>query len=223
MFDGLAPAFGFGFIAGVMPGPLQTFLLLQTLQRGARGGMWVLPAPLVSDGPIIAVCLLVLSQADPGLLRGLSLAGGLFLVYLARESWLSLSLKGATLNNGRDDDAVDQRVRSVAARHSGPALLGRAALINALGPGPWIFWGTVMGPMLVRQWQVSVAAGLAFLAAFYGTMVTILSAQLLLFSFARRLGPKIARAGTWLGLGLLVVFAILLILFGIGVIDRYGV
>ncbi len=31
MLDGLAPALAFGFIAGVMPGPLQTFLLLQSL------------------------------------------------------------------------------------------------------------------------------------------------------------------------------------------------
>ncbi len=223
MLDGLAPAFGFGFVAGVMPGPLQTFLLLQTLQRGARGGMWILPAPLVSDGPIIAVCLLALSRAGPGLLRGLSLAGGLFLVYLAREGWLSLTRKEAAKPDGGGDHAIDRRVRSITARHSGLALLGRAALINALGPGPWIFWGTVMGPVLVRQWHASAASGLAFLAAFYGTLVAILTAQLLLFSFARRLGPKIARAGTWLGLGLLAVFAALLILFGIGAIDRYGI
>ena len=61
MLDGIAPAFGFGFVAGVMPGPLQSFLLLQTLQRGARGGAWILPAPLLSDGPIIAVCVLASS------------------------------------------------------------------------------------------------------------------------------------------------------------------
>ncbi len=214
MFDGIAPALGFGFVAGVMPGPLQTFLLLQTLQRGARGGAWVLPAPLVSDGPIIAVCLLLLSQAGPGWLRGLSLAGGLFLFYLARESWRTLR---------RDDTAVDERLRDVALRHQGLGLLARAALINALGPGPWLFWGTVMGPMLIQQWRVSAGHGLAFLAAFYGVLVAMLAAQLLLFSFAHRLGPRIARAGTWLGLTLLVVFAILLILFGVGVIERYGI
>ncbi len=213
MLDGIAPALGFGFVAGVMPGPLQSFLLLQTLQRGARGGVWILPAPFLSDGPIIAVCLLVLSQAGPAWLRGLSLAGGLFLLYLARESWLSL----------RRDVAVDEHLRDVATKHQGPALLARAALINALGPGPWLFWGTVMGPMLIQLWRQSPGHGVAFLAAFYGTLIAMLTAQLLLFSFARRLGPKIARAGTWLGLTLLVVFATLLILFGLGAIDRYGV
>ncbi len=216
MLDAIVPALGFGFVAGVMPGPLQTFLLLQTLQRGARGGMWILPAPLLSDGPIIAVCLLVLSQAGQGLLRGLSLAGGLFLVYLARESWQGLRV------SPEGDAAVDERVRSVAAKHDGWALTARAALINALGPGPWIFWGTVMGPMLVQLWRASTAHGVAFLATFYGTLIAMLAAQLLLFAFARRLGPRIARAGTWLGLALLILFAIVLILFGIGAIDRYG-
>ncbi len=218
MLDALIPALGLGFIAGVMPGPLQTFLLLQTLQRGIRGGMWILPAPLLSDGPIIAACLLLVSQAGPGWMRGLSLAGGLFLVYLASESWRSLTLK----RGDRDAAAVDEQVKSVAARHHGPALLARAALINALGPGPWIFWGTVMAPMLIRQWRVSASYGLAVLLGFYGTLIATLTAQLLLFSFARRLGPRIVRAGTWVGLGLLVVFAILLMLYGIGAIDRYG-
>ncbi len=212
MIDAIVPALGFGFIAGVMPGPLQSFLLVQTLQRGARGGAWILAAPLLSDGPIIAVCLLVLSQAGTGWLRGLSLAGGLFLLYLAFESWRAL---------GRDG-AVDERLRAVAARYSGPALTARAALINALGPGPWLFWGTVTGPMLIGFWRTSPGHGLAFLATFYGILVAMLAVQLLLFAFARRLGPKIARAGTWLGIALLIVFAGLLILFGLGAIDRYG-
>jgi len=213
MLDAIALALGFGFVAGIMPGPMQTFLLLETLNRGARGGLWILPAPLLSDGPIIAVCLLVLSQAGPGWLRGLSLAGGLFLVYLALESWRA---------QRRDDAASHQRAQSVAARRGGPSLMIRAALINALGPGPWVFWATVTGPILMQQWRVSAAHGLAFLATFYVTLIALLAAQLLLFSFARRLGPRIVRAGTWLGIGLLAVFAALLILFGIGVIDRYG-
>ena len=222
MVDAIAPALAFGFVAGVMPGPLQTFLFLQTLQRGARGGAWILPAPLLSDGPIIAVCLLVLSQVGPAWLRGLSLAGGLFLLYLARESWLSLRVGPKGGEEDAFDGEVDERLRSVVARHRGSALLARAVLINGLGPGPWLFWGTVMGPLLIQLWRQSPGRGVAFLVAFYGTLVGLLTTQLLLFSFARRLGPRVARAGTWLGLVLLLVFAVLLILFGIGAIDRYG-
>ncbi len=219
MLDNIAPAFGFGFIAGVMPGPLQTFLLVQTLQRGARGGAWILPAPLISDGPIIVVCLLLLSQFNQGWLRGLSLLGGLFLIYLARESWRELK---ATQPTARDDAVADDEVRNIAAKYSGWALTGRAALINALGPGPWLFWGTVMGPLTIQLWRVSPGHGLAALGAFYSMLVGLLTVQLLVFSYARRLGPKFARAGTWLGIVLLIGFAVLLILFGVGAIDRYG-
>ncbi len=210
MLDGLAPALAFGFIAGVMPGPLQTFLLLQSLRRGL-GGLWVVPAPLVSDGPIIVVCLLILSQAGEGLLRGLAATGGLFLIYLAWESWRGL----------RRDAGDDEQVLSLATR-DGWALLARAATINFLGPAPWVFWGTVMGPLLVGQWRQSAGRGLAFLAVFYGTFMTIMVVELLLFSSARRLGPRIARAGTWLGIVLLAVFAVLLLLYGAGVTERHG-
>lgn len=213
MLESLAPAFGLGFIAGVMPGPLQTFLMLQTLQRGPRAGAWVVPSPLISDGPIIAACLLVLSQAGPRLLRGLALLGGLFLIHLARESWRSL--KG-------EADPTDSRVREVAAGYQGPALLGRAVLVNMLSPGPWIFWGTVTGPLLVQQWRLSAGRGVAFLAAFYGTLMALLVAQLLIFAFARRFGPRVTSAGAWLGMALLAVFAGLLILYSLGMIERYS-
>ena len=212
MLDGLAPALAFGFIAGVMPGPLQSFLLLQSLRRGVRGGLWVLPAPLLSDGPIIAVCLLVLSRAGEGLLRTLAACGGAFLLYLAWESWRGLK---------RDGAGADERVKSLAAR-DGWALLTRAAVINGLGPGPWVFWGTVMGPMLVRLWRQSPGRGLAFLALFYGTFLAILVAQTFLFSTARRLGPRIVRGGTRIGIALLAAFAVLLLLYGAGVTDRHG-
>ncbi|MCP3958202.1 MAG: LysE family transporter [bacterium] len=218
MLDSLVPALGFGFIAGIMPGPLQSFLLLQTLRHGPRGGAWILPAPLLSDGPIIVVCLAVLSQAGSGLLRGLALCGGLFLIYLAWESWRALRADGAR----PDARSADEQISATSAGHSGRALLVRAALINGLGPGPWIFWGTVMGPLLIQQWRLSPGRGLAFLGGFYGTLIALLALQLALFTFARRLGPRIARGGSWLGRALLLVFAALLILYGLGAIDRFG-
>ena len=213
MLEVLAPAIALGFIAGLMPGPLQSFLLLQTLRHGPRRAGWIVAAPLLCDGPIIAASLLVLNQAGDGLLRGLALVGGLFLVYLSWESFRGL----------REETGPDQQVAEVSAGTSGWALLIRAALISGLGPAPWVFWGTVTGPLLVQYWRSSIGHALAFLISFYGIFIALLVAQLLLFSFARRLGPKITRGGAWLGLGLLIVFALLLLLYGLGAIDRFGV
>ncbi|MEE8525155.1 MAG: LysE family transporter [Thermoanaerobaculia bacterium] len=213
MLESFGPALVLGFAAGVMPGPLQTFLLLQTFRNGPRAGLHVLPAPLISDGPIIAVCLLVLNQAGEVVLRALAFCGGLFLLYLVLETWRGLH---------RDEAAADGRQEAATEAPRGWKVLARAALINGLGPGPWLFWGTVMGPMLIEHWRLSAARGLAFLGTFYGTLIGLLGVQLLLFAYARRRGPRIARAGTWLGMGLLAVFATLLALYGAGVIDRYS-
>src|SRR5215216_4817245 len=67
---------GYGFAAGVQPGPLQTYIISQTLTKGWRRSLPAAFAPLISDGPIIAICLLVLSQVPLWLQRFLYIAGG---------------------------------------------------------------------------------------------------------------------------------------------------
>jgi threonine/homoserine/homoserine lactone efflux protein len=52
---------GYGFAAGAQPGPLQTYIISQTLLRGWSRTLPAALAPLISDGPIITICLLVLS------------------------------------------------------------------------------------------------------------------------------------------------------------------
>jgi threonine/homoserine/homoserine lactone efflux protein len=173
----------------------------------------VLPAPLLSVGPIIAVCLLVLSQAGEVLLRALAFCGGLFLVYLVVDTWRGLR---------RGEATVDGRLDVAAAATSGWKITARAVLINGLGPGPWLFWGTVMGPMLIEHWRLSAGRALAFLGLFYGILIGLLGIQLALFAYARRLGSRVARAGTWLGMALLAVFAAVLAAYGAGIIDRFG-
>ncbi len=74
---------GYGFAAGVQPGPLQTYIISQTLTKGWRRVLPAAFAPLISDGPIITICLLVLSQVPLWLQRFLYIAGGLFVLYLA--------------------------------------------------------------------------------------------------------------------------------------------
>src|SRR5829696_5042588 len=74
---------GFGFAAAVQPGPFQTYLISQALSKGWKRTLPAALAPLVSDVPIIAICLLVLSRVPIWLQRFLYIAGGLFILYLA--------------------------------------------------------------------------------------------------------------------------------------------
>jgi threonine/homoserine/homoserine lactone efflux protein len=145
-------------------------------------------APLLSDGPIIALSLLVLSKLPDWWQRLLHVASGLFLFYLAYSAFLSW--------RGYDDtqDSVIQ-----ASEHG----VLKASLMNTLGPGPYLFWGLVTGPILLASWRRSPALGLAFLLAFYASMVAALAAVILVFGTARQLGPRVNR--TLLGLSALAL------------------
>jgi threonine/homoserine/homoserine lactone efflux protein len=148
---------------------------------------------LLSDGPIIALCLLVLSRVPDWLQRLLHFASGLFLFYLsysAYRSWQCFDNSQLTAPQ--------------------PASRGilQAALMNALSPGPYLYWTLVTGPILLAGWRQSPALGAGFLIAFYATMIAGLTAIVLVFGMARNLGPRVTRA-------LLGLSAIALLGFGL--------
>jgi len=86
----LLQGIGYGFAAASQPGPFQTYLISQTLTRGWKRTLPAALAPLLSDGPIILICILVLSQVSDWFQRILYVAGGIFILYLsygAFNSW----------------------------------------------------------------------------------------------------------------------------------------
>lgn len=189
----LIQGIGYGFAAASQPGPFQTYLISQTLTRGWKRALMTAFAPLVSDGPIITICLLVLSQIPAWMLRALYFVGGIFVLYLAYGScrtWWDFDAQSGILERGTS--------RSVL----------KAAMINALSPGPYIFWTLVTGPILLRAWREAPLYGLGFLGGFYVTIVLSLVVIVVVFGTARRLGPKVNRA-------LLGVSALALLGFGI--------
>ena len=208
MLGALLPFLGFGFTAAIMPGPLQAFLLLNTLRGGWRRGAWVVPAPLLSDAPIVAICLAALSQAGPTFLRVLSACGALFLAWLALGAWKDLRSAEARVHD--DDGEVGEPARS------GLGVLGRATVLNGVGPGPWVFWTSVMGPLVVDHWRDSPTRAILVVAAFYGTFLACMSVQVALVAQARRLGERSIRVGSWFALGLIVIFSAWLALRALG-------
>jgi threonine/homoserine/homoserine lactone efflux protein len=171
-----------GFSAAASPGPFQAFLLAQASRHGIRRTLPLALAPLVSDVPIVAVILLALTRVPEGFLRVLEVAGGVFLVWLAWGSWHAAGEAG--------------RAAAPAPEGAGGSFL-RAVVVNAAGPGPWIFWSTVCGPILAEAWRGSAAGALAFLLGFYALLVGGKAALVVAFGLAGRIGPRTAR-----GLGL---------------------
>ena len=58
----LLQGLGYGGAAAAQPGPFQAYLLSQTLKNGLRSTLVAALAPLMSDGPIVLLVLLVLTQ-----------------------------------------------------------------------------------------------------------------------------------------------------------------
>lgn len=169
---------GYGFAAGVQPGPLQTYIISQALLKGWKRVLPAALAPLISDGPIITLCLLILSQVPVWLGRFLYVAGGLFILYLAYGAYQTWR-------------HFDPHLPSPEAGTQKSIL--KAALVNLLNPSPYIFWTLVTGPILLAGWRKAPAYGLGFLVGFYATMILSLVTIILVFSMARQLGPQVNR------------------------------
>jgi len=192
---------GYGFAAAVQPGPFQTYLISQTLSQGWKRTLPAALAPLTSDGPIIALSLLVLSQVPAWLQRFLQIAGGLFILYLAYGAYKSW--KNFELNISSTESGTHQ-------------LVLRATLINMLNPNPYIYWTLVTGPILLTGWRETPAKGVGFLTGFYVTMILSLATIILVFGIARQLGPTVNRALLGVSAVALFCFGLIQLWLGIG-------
>ncbi|HPO12411.1 MAG TPA: LysE family translocator [Candidatus Hydrogenedentes bacterium] len=143
-----------GLSAGFSPGPFLTLVISHSLAHGAREGVKVALAPLITDVPIVLLSILVLARLAGFhlLLGGITFAGGLFLAYLAYESFKI---------TGFDLDTPCSK----------PQSLRRGVLVNFLNPHPYLFWLTVGSPIIIKGWAVSPFNAAGFLAGFYGCLV----------------------------------------------------
>jgi threonine/homoserine/homoserine lactone efflux protein len=203
MLQGLA----LGLSAAASPGPLQSYLITQTLAGGWRRGAPVAFAPLVSDGPIIVTLLLLLDRLPDIYLQLISLAGGLFVLYLAWEllqQWL------------QTQTAMPEQLPNLPekAAPTGIKVLGQSAMINLLSPGPYTFWALVTGPILLSAWRQSPGYAGAFLLGFYTALVGGMLVIAAFFHQARRLGSKFVRILTLISIIVLVLFGGLLLYRG---------
>jgi threonine/homoserine/homoserine lactone efflux protein len=149
----------------------------QALKCGWRRTLPVALAPLVSDGPIITLMVLVLTSMPDGVLRVIRLAGGLYVFYLAWKSFQAY-----------------RSFRMVEVSGETGKTFWQAVATNFLSPGPYIFWSALAGPVLVEGWKEAPSHGLIFLFGFYFAMVGGLAALVVLFGAARQLGPRVSRA-----------------------------
>ena len=150
--------------------------------------------------------LLVLSQLPAWMERVLFIGGGLFVLYLAWGAYRSWR------------DFQETALEDLSAP---PGLL-KAALINALSPGPYIFWGTVTGPLLVAGWREDPRYAVGLLAGFYVAMIGTLAVSIVLIGTARRLGSRLNRALLGISAVVLAGFGLYQLWKGLDVEGRLG-
>lgn len=142
-----------GLSGGLAPGPLLTLVASETVRHGARAGVGVALAPLLTDLPIILATVLLLrpltDQAVP--LALIQLGGGGYLAWLGMQG---LRFQGAELEP--TDPATS---------------LQRGVIANFLNPSPYLFWLAVGAPTVLAAWREGWLAAAAFVIAFYALLV----------------------------------------------------
>jgi threonine/homoserine/homoserine lactone efflux protein len=164
---------GLGFGAALQPGPFQAFLLSRAVATGWRRTLPVCVAPLLSDGPIALLAVLVLVQIPASAQHALRAGGGALLIYLAAR----------VIRQARQPAAASPRGTT-------PRTIVEAALVNLLNPNPYLAWALVMGPAVVSAWRHHPGYAAAFLAVFYATMFAANAGIVLLAGTARFLDSR---------------------------------
>ena len=154
MFGYVVAGLSFGLSAGFSPGPLFAMVISQTIQYGLKEGIKTAISPLITDVPIILLSSFLLSgiQNYTPLLGLVSLAGGIFLSFLAYEN-----IRFKTTPFELDTKATSS--------------ITKGALVNALSPHPYLFWLMVGSPMLINSYAQGMGSVTGFILSFYIALV----------------------------------------------------
>ena len=144
----------FGLVAGISPGPLLALVISETLKHGKKEGILIAVAPLVTDLPIVFVSVLILAKLSHShfILGVISIAGALFIGYLAYES---ITIKSSALN-----------IKTI-----NPKSLRKGIITNFLSPHPYLFWIAVGAPMALKAYRTNLLSAIFFIGGFYFLLV----------------------------------------------------
>jgi threonine/homoserine/homoserine lactone efflux protein len=199
MITSLSAGIILGLSGGFSPGPLLTLVISQSLRHGFKEGVKVAVAPLITDLPIILISIFVLARlANFRTILGIfSLIGGLFVMYLAYESFQTSRFR-------------------INIQEAEPQSLRKAIVVNALNPNPYLFWFSLGAPMIIKTWKENQFTAVAFVAGFYICLIgsKVFTAALVSKSRQFFIGRTYMYFMRALGI-LLLIFALLLFRDGI--------
>jgi threonine/homoserine/homoserine lactone efflux protein len=179
-----------GGTVAVAPGPLQAYLMAQSIRHGWRHTMPLILAPVITDIPIIAAVLIALVILPDGVVQALQVVGGCVLLYMAFDTYRHLKRPPVAAPPPKE------------MREN----FFKAVVMNALTPGPYVFWSTIAGPVFMRGWHIDPWYGYVYLLGFGIALVGALAAYVLAASSARHLDDKYQPLITWATILILIGF-----------------
>ena len=192
---------GYAFTAAAVFGPLQVLLMNVTLAHGWRAGIAVALSPLATDAIIVPLMLFLLDQLPPLFAPILQIIGGFVVFFIAWRTF--------------QDARKPAVAATIAAANLSRQSLIKGMLINFANPNPYLFWGTITGPLLLQAFRQSIFSGIGFLVTFYGIFVGSMVILVFVFERARGISPRAARALTLFSVAILVVLGLGLVWQGI--------
>jgi len=150
-------AFVVGFSGAMMPGPVSTVTLAQSMRRGFWAG------PLITAGHALMEGLLVVALAfglggplrRPEIVAAIGCVGGLVLLWMGYGLILHVWRKGGK-------EALDDEVPSPLAGRLAPVPAG---MVTSVANPYWFLWWATVGASYV---SLALERGVVGLAAFYG-------------------------------------------------------
>jgi threonine/homoserine/homoserine lactone efflux protein len=183
-----------GLTAGFAPGPVTALVVSQTLKYNFSEGLKIAIAPMLTDLPIVAVALLILSRLSQlNLFLGvISLVGALVVLYMGISN---LKIKTIELKQAEGN----------------PKSIVQGMATNFFQPHPHVFWFGVGAPAILSAWPKTHIGAVGFLSAF---LICIVGAKLMVAGLVKASkGALPEHSYLWIlrGLGaLMVVFAVIL-------------
>jgi threonine/homoserine/homoserine lactone efflux protein len=168
-------SFGVGFTGALMPGPLTTLAVRETMRRGFWAGPLLAAGHSLLELPLVIGLALGLSRFldNDSVKAGIGIVGGIFLLWMGVHILGALPREAPALAPPQANDpdpAFDGSrrqhwARSLTApnqsRPSAAFILGAAAVLVSLSNPGFTAWWATAGTLLVRQGLDHGAAGVA--------------------------------------------------------------
>ena len=165
-----ATSFGVGFTGALMPGPLTTLAVRETMRRGFWAGPMLAAGHSLLELPLVIGLALGLSRFldNDSVKGGIGIVGGVFLLWMGVHILGALPKEAPALAPSQADGPAafeGSWRRSLGATNqswlSSALLLGTAGVLVSLSNPGFIAWWATAGTLLVRQGLDHGAAGVA--------------------------------------------------------------